>query len=298
MLQYDPRLVESAVLLAADNAGVSEKAQFRKERDAVYGMGNARARESAFRELDARWFARFRIAQPLLAALEEHPSIDGAVSKCLVLGAHSAKGEGVDLHANRETASLPSLVVRVRPQTLLASEPLFALLRPELVHVTDMLDPGFGYERELPEFSGGPTYENIIRARYRVVWNTTVDGRLVAQGRLPSSAEERSFREFQATFGGLCSDPREHFDDFFRNRRPRHRDIVRFAISPDSGDPASESARGVCPLCQLPTAKLHGTLSPEIASILSKEFPDRALHCGICRQCLDLYEARLALRNL
>jgi hypothetical protein len=260
-------------------------------------MANARARESAFRELDTRWFARFQIARPLQAALSEHAFIHGAVSKCFVLEARSTKEQGADLHENREAGSPPTLVIRLQPQTLIASDRLLALLRRELLHVTDMLDPDFGYERELPAFSGGPTYENIIRARYRVVWNTTIDGRLVAQGRLPPSVEEQSFREFLATFGSLCSDPRKHFDEHFRNRRPRHREIVSFAISQGSPDSATTTARGMCPLCQLPTAKLHGRFSPEIASILRKEYPDRDLKIGICRQCLDLYEAQLTLRE-
>lgn len=260
-------------------------------------MAEARARESAFRALDVRWFARFQISQPLQAALKEHPSIDGAVSKCFVLKARSPKDEGADLHENREDASLPTLVIRLRPQSFLASDQLLALLRRELLHVTDMLDPHFGYERALPAFSAGPTYENLIRARYRVVWNATIDGRLAAQGRLPQSGAERSFQEFQATFGNLCSDPRKHFDDFFRQHRPRHRDIVSFAISPGSPNSASTTTRGLCPLCQLPTAKLYGDLSPEVASILSREFAERDLRNGICRQCLDLYESQLTLRK-
>jgi len=260
-------------------------------------MAEARARESAFRELDARWFARFEISRPLQAALKEHPSIDGAVSKCFVLKARSAKEEGADLHENREGAPLPTLVIRLRPQTLLASDQLLALLHRELLHVTDMLDPHFGYERALPEFSAGPTYENLIRARYRVVWNTTIDGRLAAQGRLPRRGAERCFQEFKATFGNLCSDPRKHFDDFFRQHRPRHREIVSFAISAGSPDSASATTRGVCPLCQLPTAKLYGELSPEVASILNREFAERDLRNGICRQCLDLYESQLTLRK-
>jgi len=263
-------------------------------------MAEARTRESAFRELDVRWFARFQIAQPLQAALNEHPSIDGAVSKCFVLKARSPKDEGADLHENREAAPLPTLVIRLRPQTLLASDQLLLLLHRELLHVTDMLDPHFGYERALQPhlaFSAGATYENLIRARYRVVWNTTIDGRLAAQGRLPQSGVERSFREFQATFGNLCSDPRKHFDDFFRQHRPRHREIVSFAISAGSGsvDSASATTRGVCPLCQLPTAKLYGKFSPEVASILSREFAEHDLRSGICRQCLDLYESQLTL---
>jgi len=247
--------------------------------------------------LDVRWFARFQISQPLQAALKEHPSIDAAVSKCVVLKARSPKEEGADLHDNREDAPLPTLVIRLQPQTFLESDQLLALLRRELLHVTDMLDPDFGYQRALPAFSAGPTYENLIRARYRVVWNTTIDGRLAAQGRLPQSGAERSFQEFQATFGNLCADPRKHFDDFFRQHRPRHRDIVSFAISAGSGsvDSASATTPGVCPLCQLPTAKLYGEFSPEVASILGREFPERDLRNGICRQCLDLYESQITL---
>lgn len=42
-----------------------------------------------------------------------------------------------------------------------------ALLRAELLHLADMLDPAFGYAPTLPEMDGGPSAAGLLQDRYR-----------------------------------------------------------------------------------------------------------------------------------
>ena len=144
-VRFDPRLVEEVLLLVAEVANPAERDTFRRERDSIYEVETADLRETGFQALDARWFKRFRVADHLLDLLREHASLPDGISGCYVLSAGSYKDEGADLHTPKgESTVLPVLVIRLLPKTLADTERLTLLLRHELLHVTDMLDPQFG----------------------------------------------------------------------------------------------------------------------------------------------------------
>jgi hypothetical protein len=94
----------------------------------------------------------------------------------------------------------PTIVVRLRPQSLLDPEGLRTLLRRELLHVADMLDPAFGYLKELPSVERDPAVVNLLRERYRVLWDATIDGRLCREGLLGTRARAVGLSEFARAF--------------------------------------------------------------------------------------------------
>jgi len=65
------------------------------------------------------------------------------------------------------------------------------------MHLADMLDPAFGYERNLSAAADGPSAENIVRDHYRVLWDVTIDGRLARHGVASSGARVARWREFE-----------------------------------------------------------------------------------------------------
>jgi hypothetical protein len=295
-VQFDSQLVEESVLQAAEGARPAETEKFRRERDAIYEIEITDVRESSFRELDSRWFVRFGVADALVASLREHSSLANRISGVYVLPAWSARDEGADLHAAKGRSTdgtpLPAVVIHVRPKVLVDPEALRLLLQHELLHVTDMLEPDFGYEPALPEVQGGPMLQRLVQDRYRVLWNTTVDGRLAAQELLPKQRVKLRREEFLATFKMLGAEAQQHFDRFFTDPRPRHADLVSFAVRPPGGD----GKNGLhCPLCNLPVSTLHphpGGLHPRIVLAIHEDFPQWEHEMGICLQCADLYDAR------
>jgi hypothetical protein len=303
-LDFEPRLMEEAVLLAIERGSTSERGEFRRERETLYQKRDPGEREAGFQELSRRWFVRLELRQPLRQALSEQPGITRSVSRGFILPASSAKDEAADLHDGRETtlktARQPVLVVRLRPASLLDRARLLAFLRHELQHVADMLDPEFGYERSTPAGTS-PAYANLLRDRYRVLWDTTIDGRLCRRGLLDPAVEELRRREFSATFGMLEEPSREEsFQRYFRSLQPRHRELWSFASQPltagDRGTGPHVSRR--CPLCSLPTVSFHPNpkeLGPAVLSAIHQDFsawsPDR----GLCFQCADLYASRNAV---
>ena len=200
-------------------------------------------REERFRTLHRRWFVRLGLGRGIEQAVAERLGHVDRVRDGRVVPAIARREEGADLvdRVVPDSASPePLLVIRLRPATLLDPPAVRTLLRHELMHVADMLDPAFGYERALPPSEEGPSADNIVRDRYRVVWDVTIDGRLAHAG---DGAAVRAMRwtEFAATFPMLGDRGREVFDRWFDLARPTHAALARFARAPEQITSASSS---------------------------------------------------------
>jgi hypothetical protein len=305
-IEYQPRLIEEAVLRAI--VGRADKRLFRKERDGVYGLADADEREEAFQKLHLQWFARLRLAAPLEEALACWPILKNETDKCLLTKAQSQKEIGADLFV-AQTPLQRMIVIRLTAELLTQPHELLPFLRHELMHIVDMLDPDFAYEPELPACAGrpksaiGPTYDRLLRDRYRVLWDITIDGRLVQKGWLESNVKNRHWLNFQRTFSGPPSDLETIFSFFFNNQRPAHADLVSFAQSPESwfvNSTAARPCKGLCSICNFPAFQFVNPktdLSQFTCDQIQKEIPDWQPDQPVCRQCADLYESRVLIAN-
>lgn len=288
----DPGLVEAAVLLEIASRPPAQASRFRRQREPLYLIDDPDRRERAFLELHGSWFRELGLLDRLRAAIREGPAIGESVSRCVVLRAIRAGDEGADLHEDGSpmAAGRPALAVRLRPETLLEPDRLAALLRHELIHVADMLDPSFGYRRE----GGGevvrPGYEGLVRQRYRVLWDITVDGRLAARGLPPVAPEAARLREFRETFPMLGGSAESWFRRLSVEPRPRHDELWRFACAPP--DPVGTPA---CDLCGMPGSARPGStgaIDETTAEAIRSDFPGWTGRGHTCGRCVELYESR------
>ena len=232
-ITYDARLVEETVLLAERGLSTGERTRFRSERDRIYEAEDSDEREARFDELHSRFFIQLGLDRPLHASLSAHPDILRRVAGCHVRRAVAQRDEGADLRDDLSPATPPDrrapvLVLRLRPQSLLVPDRLIRFLRRELQHVADMLDPAFGYQRELAAEEADPAVVSLLRERYRVVWDTTVEGRLARrQGPDPPALLARR-AEFLRAFPALGGDAEAVFEVWFNAPRPTHPAILRF----------------------------------------------------------------------
>lgn len=295
-LTYAPDLVEEAVLLAERVLPAGESRAFRRERDRIYESPDQDGREAAFQSLHRRWFLRLGFQRVVDEVVGEFPEIAVRVGEGRVVRALTRSEEGADLIDRISGAGTqPVLVLRLRPAILLEPEALRVLLRHELMHVADMLDPVFAYERALPASEDGPSADNILRDRYRVLWDVTIDGRLARAGLADAGAREARWREFAATYLMLGERGQDTFDVWFDRIRPTHRSLVAFALAPNGPDRFTSADSGHCPLCRFPVASLDlrpERLSPAAVAIIRADYPGWRIEQGLCSQCLDLYEAR------
>ncbi len=322
-VEYEPRLVEEAVLGAVELRRVPG---FRGERNRLYEIPDAEEREAAFRKFHAGWFERLDIGAPIWQALHEQPLIPENTGTCIVVRARARRDEGAELFVSpgREgtgEAESRSVGIRLDPQRLLDKAGLLAFLRHELFHITDMLDPAFAYEPRLPRAELGPAHERLLQDRYRVLWDTYIDGRLVRRDWAPASVCQRRIQEFARTFPMLGERVEEAFARFFDGIALTHSDLVAFATNPASqisnfesldlssgrrfrisnlptgprfSVPGPQSGER-CPLCGFPTHTFvddPDQLPPQLLDRIRTDFPTWHPSRGLCQQCADLYRSR------
>ena len=299
-LEFEPLLIEEAVCRAL--RGHPLEWRFRIERDPIYAVVDAEQRERAFQRVHLAWFQRLGLDRAVSLLLAEQREAFAQVERILVLAAASARAEGAELFVQTESRSgcpRRRLVLRLRPETLCDPQRSRWLLRHELLHIADMLDPAFGYAPRLPEDCSLPAYARLLRDRYRVLWDTTIDGRLARRGWAnPEARAQRAF-EFRAVFPMLGERLAEVFDAWFDGERPSHGQLVDFARAPDRAG-ARPAGGGRCSLCNLPSFALieeASRLPPALLALIQTDFPDWRPSDGICGQCADLYDARCRLHN-
>ncbi len=290
-LEFDPRLMEDAVLLRI--SGHSQETEFHQERERIYEIRDEERRDKRFSELYQQWFVRLALAQAVESALDDYPLLKRDTSSCRVMFSMFSKQEGADLYG----AAPATIVIKLRPCRLLDTSTLLTFLRHEFMHLHDILDPCFAYQLELPQSEVGPTYDNLIRERYRVLWDTWIDGRLLSRGWAPASVKQQRRTEFEATFSMLGKSLDAKFSQWFDWPVHGHEDLLTFALHPESEDlqeNSQEIQTGRCPLCRFPSFDLQNgrDVSPQTVQEIVADFPEWSVEQGLCRQCSDLYQAR------
>ena len=204
--RYDPRLVEEAVFLAVQ--GRPQEHAFHAQRDRVYELSDPEERDPAFQDYHASWFTRLRLGAPIEHAFAEQPCIAQAVREYVVGRAVRKKEEGVELFVSPAEQACSerqrrSVGLLLRPESLLAPDNLLRFVRYEVFHIVDMLNPDFGYEPVLPHSAVGPAHDQLLTARYRLLWDVTITGRLVRRGWVPAAVGERCLHTFATAFPTL-----------------------------------------------------------------------------------------------
>ena len=138
----------------------------------------------------------------------------------------------------------------------------------------------------------GPTHDRLLLERYGALWSTTVTGRLVRSGMLPTTTRGAAFSRFARAFPAV--DGREAtFERFFSEERPTHAELIQFAQAPDAGTGArSETWR--CPLCGCPVQDSHEVVGDLLAVHIRRDFPSWQPDAGACLRCRELYETNAA----
>jgi hypothetical protein len=298
-VDYDPQLVEACVLLCIGRD--REHRRLRRARDIIYDVQDADERERQFQKFHAECFRLLQMEQPIMRALKEQPGLMERTARCCVVSARSAADEGADLHELRDgaaqgTLSAKVIVIHLKPERLVDSYSQ-SWLRHELMHVVDMLDPAFGYERTAFSSNDGTPLVNLQRDRYKALWNTWIDGRLVRRGWLPDNVRAKCCQEFIRVFPGPRADCERMFDELFSADHRTHAELMAIASCPPSLDDNGPRARS-CPICLFPSfAMIPGAdVTPEARQEIAKDYPNWRPEHRICRQCADLFSARILSR--
>jgi hypothetical protein len=299
IVRYDPKLIEEVVFHAERDNYIAKELDERRSR--IYEVAEPNERERLFHDLYGSWFVRRGLGKVVDQALREQPMISAHVGSCYVVCATQAKEECAELFVAPDRGldenQRRTLRILIRPESLLKYWSAITFLRHELFHIADMLDPGFAYEPALPKTDGGPTYDTLITNRYRVLWDVTINGRMMRRGWISASIRDEQLRDLRYAFSMLEEKSGELFSRFFDGERPTHPELAAFAFDPRAaiGCLHSASTPGThCPLCRFPTHVFEPepeNLGSEVIAAINQDFPRWAPALGLCAQCADLYRA-------
>ena len=179
-LRIDPALAEEVVFRAArmPDAG-AVAATYEARRAALYHAPlTPEARNAAFEQLALRAFEEMGFTDTFRRRLDECPLLAGTVDLVMVQRAWTRKDERVELFVRERPAPLTSVLIAIQAQRVLERARLIEFLRRELLHVADMCDPAFAYS-PTPELGGSCQTDNdLIRDRFRLLWDAFVEARM------------------------------------------------------------------------------------------------------------------------
>lgn len=235
-LEIEPTLVEQAVFLAVRGDGALSR-KLHRITDPLYALPAGPRRDEQFRRACLSFFQKLGLDGLVTTSIAERPVIGRSVGRCVVREAAGTKEESAELFVGRSAAAPGprdrTLIIQLTPCTLLDSHRALPLLRRELLHVADMLDDDFDYRRE--SIDGLPPRQNLVRDRYRVLWDIYVEGRLTREGRGEEAWADRLRSAFSRTFREQGREPDGRaFDAVFSATNLTHGQLLEWAGSPAS----------------------------------------------------------------
>ncbi len=234
-IEYEQSLVETTVFLAVRNDQKLE-CELHQAVDPLYEIPDEELRQRGFVPVFRDFFTKLGLDRPLVELLSQRPLIGEQVDRCVVREAAKRKAECAELLVRSDVSegdrSGRTLVIQICPQSFIDSERFVSLMRRELLHVADMLDTRFAYQRAT--FSGEPSRQNLQRDRYRVLWDIYVEGRLDREQFGVNREKQRSERAFGRVFGlTAAGDDGAVFGRIFGAESLTHRDLMDWAREPD-----------------------------------------------------------------
>ena len=296
-LLFDEDLVEAVVFLCASGrrkgAPPLQIRRFHVARERLYSILDPDERNAAFFDLHLEWFREWRVEEFLREAARDFPLLASTLSSLAFRKARARTDEGAELFVN--AGHERNAIVALRAERFEASEPLRRFLNHELQHVSDMLDPAFGYSPELALTNAARAGERLVRERYRLLWDVTIDGRLHRRELPTEGSRERRWSEFDRAFAFWPEEKRQRtFDSLWLASTPRHGALLALASDPRDLRNAHQPLHGApCPLCGFSTFEWAGAsvFTPEITQAVRVGFPHWTPARGACARCAEVYQA-------
>ena len=296
-LHFDDDFLEGAVFVCTSGRrkGVASLAiaRFNHQRERLYRIADPDERNAAFFRLHLTWFREWGLEDLLAGIAGEYPELPHALKLLAFRKARGKQDEAAELYVNPETGRHG--VVAFRCEQFEDDAALARFLRHEFTHLHDMVAPVFGYIPELRVPGITATQHRLARERYRLLWDITIDSRLVRAQRSVNTTRE----QYQARFDGAYAfwpapRRREVFESFWNDPQPTHAKVVSLAADPrDLAHAAGPLPGAACPLCSFPT--FHWAtpeqFPPAMIERITGEFPGWTPHESACLRCHETYEA-------
>jgi hypothetical protein len=308
----DPRLLEESVFLALRSTAFREHAESTRHRllvDELYEIADSDRRDAAFQNLNQNTFIRLGLDKNIDSAINFFPALKMRLARLVFVYSERRKDEEAELFHHAVNGW--SLIFRVRAETMIEGAAFRRLALHEMAHASNMLDPEFGYIRSLDDIRRNAQHRDIIRDRFRCLWDICIDSSLCRQNEQPLQHREFHELSFFRNFG-VSELTRSIFSRLWNGEmpsRPTGRNLLEAAQVPESlcslvgFEPHASQTAGIrdfnktCPLCQGPTTQWvrdPSKLSSEVIQSIQRKFPDWSPSEPICCQCEEVFRANLS----
>jgi predicted CopG family antitoxin len=302
-IAWQPDFIEEAVFVTATyhtEAGDHELVRrFHEQKDAIYDRARKSQRNVAFQEFYEKQFLDLGLDTFFSDLLREFPCLRQQDLKFLGRRVWSRKEEGVELYVHGDVRNVIAKLQAIRMKNLGG---LATYLRHELLHISDMLDPDFAYVPNAELGGNNEVEDNLIRDRFRVLWDLYVASRIKNWGheilfslRKHEALIDRAFsswqpKEREKIVGDmLCGEPKTQGD------------LLGIA----SGRSTSQGTVHVaekCSLCGFLSLDDMGDWTEgDVASVIDviqKDRPDWDPAMKSCRQCFEMYRSKVGIGSL
>lgn len=290
-IDFDSTFVEEAVflLMRAKQAGELYR-DFCNEKEEIYQKDvSGDERDKAFKLLYARYFCNLGLDDFFKNICRDFPHLFQREIRIVVKRVWNRKHEEAELYVqpHQKTVYLGILVRRMTDLIFLES-----FLRHELMRISDMLALDFQYSPH-PALGGKNEIENnLIRDRFRLLWDLYIDARLIRKGFKTVKPYEKQKEEFRRKFFFLAGPELEQM----LYKLESCESLMQIDLLSWAGDPRSTKVLGEgglrCPLCDFtsfdPIEKWDAG-TDYVVSEIRKDYPLWEPSQGICPQCFDLY---------
>ncbi|MBI4483554.1 MAG: hypothetical protein HY652_11785 [Acidobacteria bacterium] len=286
-IRFEPELVEEAVsleLIRREHRGdfvFSES--YREMADQIYKDHPAESRTHEFEVLHERFFHRLGLSEGIHHVLRRFPEVKEKLRELTFAKAQGKQRPGLEVR-NGDPA-----FARVTLKSELFGEPhaLLRFLAREFLRLSDLLNPHFS-GGALAAGAGTTRFPELIRQRFRTLWDISLYGRLSRRGEMFVSREECG-RELKAVFPRLSDSALElMLYKLWDSEDVTQAELQEMARAHSHSNPRTPGAQ--CPLCHFPT---HDWVTEEreaIVGLIRQDYPDWESSQGICSRCLELYQ--------
>ena len=308
---YDQQLVDDIVYkgLAKQEASgdLALYKEYHEKRDAIYEM-EEESRPRKFRELDSDFFNRLGCDVYIKEIFDEYPDIKEKIESVHVRRATTRQNEGSNVVDEGR-----KVIIRLYPEIFIEGiNEIRRVIRHELMHVSDMMNKEFNYNVN-EEFSPSPMEERIMRDRYRLFWDISVDGRLVNKGLETTATRDERKREVDSFFSKIPEGSRDLvFTKMWEAEEPMAHDrmvelskdtnkVLALAAGDRSSEELIEDTKKLgplpgttCPLCGFPSFDWveEAAKDEETAKVINEDFPDWKPQDGVCSRCAEYYKVK------
>ena len=297
---FESSFIEEAVFLAAKyNIGKLNDSiiqDFHQEREGIYKHTTIQERDFAFERLYREYFQKLRVREIFDNIIADYALLHRPDVTLFVKKVWSKGQEDTELFVNGRSRTV---CIALMANRILQPFCIQAILRHDLLRVSDMLDKNFQYTPHIILMGKSELENNLIKDRFRILWDMYIDIRLRKKGHSTIKLIDDYKKAFQKAFFFLKDDEREYVYSKLEGCETLTQiDLINWAQDARSIKTLGEGGLR-CPLCDFTCFKPVSNWSKEtfaIAEAVKNEHPRWTIEQGICPQCFDLYSSKTKVK--